>query len=144
METNKPYPPIIVFANEYFKVNAKVKAKLLKKHIETKEEKLIPKPVAATKGNKSKQKDSFGKPMFSKSEDASDSDESDTEFQTKLDVTETGEDSPLPKVKKTKKLKRKVDKSDEAEIRIKKKKTKMPVNNTVDIDDQLVDFELSD
>lgn len=151
LQTMKPHPPLLLYATDYFKMNQRVQTKARRPPLETKEEKLIPKPTASKKsdGRTPKAIIDYDKPMFE-----SNSDESDAEFQTKLD--------PVPEAKsKFKKLKkRKLQDNEDAELetsdnekpkkipkKIKSKNSRQKSQhdiNVADVPDELVDFELSD
>ncbi|CAL8144027.1 unnamed protein product [Orchesella dallaii] len=155
MQTTKPHPPILAYAAEYFKVNQKVQIKSLKPALQTREERLIPKPSVVNQSKESKETNSkdneFDKPMFE-----SDSEEENTTlFATKLD-----DEAEEEKETKTKKKKRKIpadcdeDNDDEEALQADKKKKKKKVKAKKvkkiqlvaddDVQDELVDFELSD
>ncbi|ODN06589.1 Nucleolar complex protein 2 [Orchesella cincta] len=153
MQTTKPHPPILAYAAEYFKVNQKVQIKSIKPALETREEKLIPKPTVLkqSKGKRANSKDNeFDKPMFE-----SDSEEDDAEFATKLD--DVAEAETEKKKKKKRKIPADEDNDDEDDVETqqpekKKKKKKVKAKKAKkieleasdDVQDELVDFELSD
>lgn len=150
METTKPHPPILEFANEYLKANARVQAKLRRINVETREEKLIPKPSVVN----------AQKPKSKRSNDQlldSDDDDSDTEFKTKLDpepedIDNDDEDdvNQPAKSKKNPKLKRKLEVDEKVtpgkgKAKGKNKKSKKQrLCNETEAQDELVDLELSD
>jgi len=156
IETSKPEPPIISFARDYFKVNAKVVAKTKKNQTETKEERRIPKPTSKNSSTRSglTNEDVFGAPLFSLEEpdeaDESSSNEFEAPFKTKFDSPAPGDvEQELGKLKtKSKKRKRaEVEtrvKGGKKKVLQKERKTKKPRMVVDDVEDQVLDFELSD
>lgn len=152
METTKPHPPILDFANEYLKVHARTQAKLRKINVETREEKLIPRRSGI---NASRNK----LPSKKSNEQLLDSDEddSDSEFKTKLDPEPEldediiQEDEVVEQVisKKKLKLKRKLeDKAGQQQTKVKKgkksKSKKQKLQSEFEAEDELVELEFSD
>lgn len=138
METSKPHPPILAFATEYLKVNERAQAKLRKVNIETREEKLIPKPKAPQSGESSKKRSNKQSP-----EQLLESDEEDEEaFRTKLDDVPEDEEEEAPKPAKKMKQKRKIVET----VNVTKKKSKKKKNHQPEFEaqDELVDLDLSD
>ncbi len=133
IESSVPESPLLTFARDYFKLNAKVSAKGKRVLSETREERLIPKP-GAKKSRKvveeDEDEDEFGAPLFSKDLP----EESEEEGRTKFD-------DPQPQVPK--KLKRK--KSEPQPTKDKKKgmkKSKKTLDeDLLDTQDSVVDFD---
>jgi len=151
METATKPPPLLAYAADYFKVNKRVAAKLRKKTVETKEEKLIPK-LSDKKKRKNRKVPEVSGVMFA------DSDEDDEQFETKL---EEAQDKPSKLTLKGKRKNSEVasddddNDDDEEEVVVKKKSKKKKMKKIKkakvvvedldnDVEDELVDLDLSD
>lgn len=155
MQTTKPNPPISTYATEYFKVNQKAQVKSQRPAMETREERLIPKPSAAKNQKRSKNGVSFDKPMF-ETDSEDDDDNEDDPFATKFDTDVSPKENNAKKNNKRKNIEEDDDEDDGEEevptkpLKKKKKKGKGKKKSTVelkdvnDAGDELVDFELSD
>jgi len=135
METTKPHPPILEFATQFLKTNATAQAKARRTNVETKEERLIPKPSASQSKKKKRQEKASANILDSDSDE-----EEDVAFKTKLDENEVEEQNTTSKVKANRKRK-----SDAKEATLKKKKKQKKIQPEIpDVEDELVDFQLSD
>lgn len=155
MQTSQPQPPILAYATDYFKLNQKVQVKARKPAMETREERLIPKPTGKTKsqtnGSNKSSKATFDKPMFDSEESEDDGDE---EFATKLDAAVTPDNSKKNKKRKqqqngddeedTEQVSSEPEKKKKKKGKGRKKAKKLNFDTAKDVQDQLVDFELSD
>jgi hypothetical protein len=144
IETAKPEPPILAFARDYFKVNAKFVAKSKKNQTETKEERRIPKPnsKSSTRSGISHE-DVFGAPLFSKEDPEEDESNEEVEsFKTKFDESpETNGEEPREKTKKQKRNEQKKQKSQKRKVAEKEKGSKKQKTYAEDVEDELVDFD---
>ena len=151
METSDPPPPLLAFAADYLKLNKREQAKLQRKTMETREEKLIPK-LSKKQAWKRKVREENDGPLFGSEEE--DEEDFDTMLDEKEEENEEEEEAEIeaPKPKKKKKnIKNGLD-TEEQEGRKKvntkkgkksqRKKQKMSLKD--DAEDELVDLDLSD
>ncbi|CAG7818300.1 unnamed protein product [Allacma fusca] len=150
IETASSPPPLLKFAEGYLKLNRRADEKLRKKSKETKEERLVPRMNALqSKPKRTQNKEDSEGPLFAGSDD------DDDDYETKLEENIMEVKPKNPKEMKKRKKIESADDDEEEEVPAKKSKKKLKSLKkkkakkfTADLDtnveDELVDLDLSD